>query len=203
MPTIDSPESLAARLDTADGITIDDLHEALDALGDDDRLSFIRAVHKRRHATLWRLAEGHMEASLDMLVPDDLPAGATVVWEGRNSMALFNLFQKRFTRPAGRDEVWGYNEHTWRWFTGPGYFVGRVEPDRGIFYLDYKRQPPAAPAGWPPVKANTGFPRGVVYGYDDEVRPVTRRVLIGMPTTKTAAGEQYFVVTRGRVIPAG
>jgi hypothetical protein len=145
------------------------------------------------------MADGHMEASLEMLVPADTPPGATVIWEGRNSMVMFNLFQKRFTRPLGEDVVWGYNVQFWRWFTGPGYFVGRVEADRGILYLDYKRQPPRAPDGWPGLKANTGFPRGIVFGYDDEVRPVSRDVMIGMPTTSTAAGEQYFAATRNRV----
>ena len=200
MPSSDSPESLAARLDTPDGIAIEDLQQALDALDNDGRLTFIRAFRKQRHLNLWNMAKGHMEADLDNIVPPDLPTGSTVVFEGRNSMAMFNLFQKRFQRPDNGEAVWGYNEQSFRWFSGPGYFIGKVEQDGQIFYLHYDQQPPSAPEGWPVVKTNTGFPRGLVYGFDDEVRPVSQHVVIGMPTTKTTAGEQYFVATRHLVL---
>ena len=201
MSSLDRPDALAARLDSPTGITAQDLTQALDAMDYPGRLAFVRALVHRRHENLWNLAEGHMEASLDQIVPADLDPGRTQVWDGKNSMMMFNLFQKRFTRPTGQDDVvWGFNEHFWRWFSGPGYFVGRVEERRGILYLDYKAQPPYAPPGWPPVKSNTGFPRGLVYGYDDEVRPVSKDVVIGMPTSVTAAGKQYFIATRGAVV---
>jgi hypothetical protein len=201
MPHSDSPESLAARLDSPTGISAEALTEALDEMDYPARLVFVRSMVYRRHQNLWNLVDGHIEASLDQIVADDLEPGRTQVWDGKNSLVAFNIFQKRLTRPAGQDGVvWGFNEQFWRWFTGPGYFVGRVEADRGILYLDYKVQPPYAPPGWPPVKRNTGFPRGLVYGYDDEVRPVSRDVLIGMPTSVTTAGKQYFVATRGAVV---
>lgn len=195
------PDALAARLDSPHGISAEELTEALDELDYPARLAFVRSLGHRRQQTLWDLVEGHIEGSLDLIVPPDLEPGRTQVWDGKNSMVMFNIFQKRFTRPSGQDDVvWGYNEQFWRWFTGPGYFVGREEQDRGILYLDYKVQPPYAPPGWPPVKDNRGFPRGLVYGYDDEVRPVSRHVLIGTPTSMTAAGKQYFVITRGATI---
>ena len=198
----DTPESLAARLDTADGIDIDSLHKALDGLDDAGRLAFVRSLDKRRQVTLWDLAEKHMEASLEHLVPADLEEGRTAIFEGRNSMAMFNLFQKRFARPEGRQEVlWGYNHQTWAWFTGPGYFVARKDDDRGVLVIDYERIPDRALPGWPTLKENKGFPTGVVYGgMVDELRPVSPDVFIGIALIRGEPRGQYFTLVRSEVI---
>jgi hypothetical protein len=197
----DTGEMLAARLDDADGIAIGELHEALDAFGDDGRLAFVRSLGNRRQQRLWDLADKHMEASLDMFVGDDIAPGRTAVFEGRNSMAMFNLFQKRFTRAAEGEELWGYNHQFWGWLTGPGYFVCTKDDDTGIFVFDYIRLPAAAPDGWPALKPNQGFPAGIVYGeMIDEVRPVTRDVHIGKAFRKGKPRGQFFTLVRSMVI---
>jgi len=198
----DAPEQLAARLDQPDGIAIEDLHAALDAMDGPARLTFIRGLGKRRQVHLWDMADKHMEATLTQLLPAEVEAGRTAVFEGRNSMAMFNLFQKRFTRPAeSGDELWGYNHQMWAWFTGPGYFVAREDKDRGVLVFDYTKLPGQAPEGWPALKANEGFPTGMVYGgMVDDVRAVSRDVLIGIALIKGEPRGQYFTLVRSEVI---
>ncbi len=197
----DTGELLAARLDDDGGITIEELHEALDALDDGARLAFVRSLANRRQQRLWDMADRHMEGNLDMFVGDDVAPGRTVVFEGRNSMALFNQFQKRFTRPADEDALYGYNHQTWGWFTGPGYFRCHKDEDQGFFVFDYTKLPPAEPDGWPALRENKGFPAGIVYGeMIDEVRPVTRDVHIGKAFRHGKPRGQYFTLVRSMVI---
>ena len=75
----EDPTALVSRLDAADGITIETLHEALDEMDDAGRLTFVRSLDKRRQGNLWTLCHRHMEASLDMLVPEELEKGQTAV----------------------------------------------------------------------------------------------------------------------------
>ena len=199
----EDPTALASRLDTADGITVETLHQALDEMDDSGRLAFVRSLNKRRQDRLWDLSHRHMESTLDMIVPEDLEAGRTAVFEGRNSMAVFNQFQKRFTRSTGGEgELWGYNHQTWGWFTGPGYFVTRKDDDRGILVFDYTRIPPQQPEGWPSLKENKGFPTGIVYGdMIDELRAVTRDVHIGKAFFSSGKERgYYFTLVRAEVI---
>lgn len=187
------PEDLARRLDSADGIGADELHEALDALDDEGRIVFTRSLNKGRQERLWELVEGHMPGRTGLLVPDDIAPGATVIFEGRNSMPMFNLFQKRFTRPEESDEIWGYNHQAMAWFTGPGYFVVDEDPDRGVLVFDYDRLPERALDGWPALRPNTGFPPAVVYGnMYDEVRPVSGHILIGKMLLKQSPDKGAF-----------
>jgi hypothetical protein len=199
----EDPTALASRLDTDDGVTIEDLHAALDEMDDAGRLAFVRILNKGRQDRLWALSHRHMESSLDMLVPEDVGDGRTAVFEGRNSMAVFNQFQKRFTRAAdGSGELWGYNHQTWGWFTGPGYFVTVKDDDRGILVFDYTRIPGQAPQGWPALKENKGFPTGIVYGdMLDELRPVTRDVHIGKAFFSSGKERgYYFTLVRAAVL---
>lgn len=201
MSQSDLPESLAARLDESTGIGADELHQALDALDGEGRVTFVRCLNGRRQTHLWDLVEAHMEASVAQVHADDLAPGATAVFEGRNSMAMFNLFQKRFTRPEGERVLWGYNAQTWDWFTGPGYFVAEEQPDDGTLLFDYERLPTQPPEAWPTVKPNAGFPAGIVYGsMTDVVRAVSRDVLIGKAFRKGKPRGQFFTLGRGEII---
>ena len=201
MSQSDLPEPLAARLDESTGIGADELHQALDALDGDGRVAFVRCLNGRRQTHLWDLVEAHMEASVAQVHPDDLAPGATAVFEGRNSMAMFNRFQKRFTRPEAERLLWGYNEQTWAWFTGPGYFVAEEQPDDGTLLFDYERLPTQPPDAWPTVKPNAGFPAGIVYGkMIDVVRAVSRDVLIGKAFRLGKPRGQFFTLGRGEII---
>ncbi|MBN1946965.1 MAG: hypothetical protein JW797_14925 [Bradymonadales bacterium] len=180
MALFSQERSLASRLDKQDGISIADLNQALDALDDAGRLAFVRSLCMKRQVHLWKMAEGHLEASLDMLVPDPIPASVTVIFEGRNSLPAFNLFQKRFTRSNRDDLLWGYNHQDMMWFTGPGAFVVRQDTQRGVLIVDYDELPSHTPPGWPEIKPNRGFPAAHIYGFMyDELRPVTKDICIG------------------------
>ena len=201
MSRSDLPESLAARLDEPTGISAGDLHQALDALDGDGCVAFVGCLNGRRQQHLWDLVEAHMEASVAQVFPDDQPPGQTAIFEGRNSMAIFKRFQKRFTRPEGERILWGYNEQAWAWFTGPGYFVAEDQPDDGTLLFDYERLPASPPEAWPALKPNAGFPAGIVYGnMTDVVRAVSRDVLIGKAFLKGKSRGQFFTLGRGEII---
>ncbi len=201
MSQTDHPESLAARLDEQSGIAIDELHQALDGLDGAGRVAFVRELNGRRQQTLWELADAHMEASVEQVFRDDLAPGATAIFEGRNSMAMFNLFQKRFTRPEGEAVLWGYNHQTWAWLTGPGYFVAHPQSDDGSLLFDYERLPDRTPDSWPALKPNSGFPASLVYGsMTDVVRAVSLDVLIGKAYLKGKERGQFFTLARGEII---
>ena len=127
-----------------------------------------------------------------------------MIFEGKNSLPLFSLFQKRFTRPDTEEEVLhGYNHQSLSWLTGPGYFVTRIA--KGTLLFDYTRVPATAPAGWPEVATNDGGISRLVYkNIHDYCFPVGANTLIGAaydgPTGKFKG--QTFLLTRGQTISA-
>ena len=118
-------------------------------------------------------------------------------WAGKNSLALFTHFEKRFARQNG--VVVGYNFNPGiAWFTGPGYFTTVQAPDRPREILfDYTRVPSTPPAGWPPVKPNSGGTAKLVYGgMHDFCRRVSSTVIIGAATRLGKPIDAYFVLAR-------
>src|SRR5207253_2824006 len=78
----------------------------------------------RLQARLYRAVADAPHVTLTDLVPPDAPPLREIIFEGKNSLPAFTLFQKRFCRPStGRGELWGYNHQALAWLTGPGYFV--------------------------------------------------------------------------------
>src|SRR5262245_62033880 len=92
----------------------------LDGLVQGDRVRFVRSIGARQQALLYDAAAGFRPLTLDDFVPAGIPALTQVIHSGKNSLAAFTLFEKRFCRASGRaDRLWGYNEQSLRTITGP------------------------------------------------------------------------------------
>ena len=169
----------------------------LDALPPGERLDAIRSLAgPARQRRLWTAVADAPRVTLDDLVPADTAPLREVVFEGKNSLPAFTLFQKRFCRPpTGSDELWGYNHQSLGWLTGPGYFV--VHDDRAGAAIDYREVPPGKPPAWPEIKSNAcGVSRLVYGGMVDYLRRVSRDVFIGAATRNGKELGNYFVLCR-------
>src|SRR5439155_23625666 len=103
----------------------------------------------------WQGCAGAGTFTLDDLIPSAGPDGQTVIYAGKNSLAMFTHFEKRFVRQGGA--VVGYNNQSMSFVTGPGYFAvvqaPAAERARELLF-DYTRVPAGAPSGWPAIKPN-------------------------------------------------
>jgi hypothetical protein len=170
----------------------------LDALPHAARLEQVLAVTGGRVGRLFDAVAGGEPLGPHDLVPPHVPDGATVIHEGRNSLLAFSRFQKRFARGAGGVVV-GFNHQTFTWFTGPGYLVvGENDPAHpGHLVMDYTREPPFEPDGWPKFKPNaSGFSHLVYAHLKDYCRRVARDVLVGAAYKKGRDQRQYFSLVR-------
>jgi hypothetical protein len=159
-----------------------DITRHLDALDPAARLAEVLAVKGKWVKALYdRMADGPV-LSLEEFVPR-ATAGATLIYEGRNSLAMFTRFQKRFLRlPSG--VIVGYNHQSMQWITGPGYFVMQAPdgqpPVPGEPYVDYITEPPEVPEGWPAYKSNNrGLSKSVYANMHDYLRRVATGVVVG------------------------
>jgi hypothetical protein len=167
----------------------------LDALDVAERVEQCRALGKKAQRRLWEACADAPAFTLEDLIASTEPG--TVRWAGKNSLALFTHFEKRFARQDGAVVGYNYNPGI-AWFTGPGYFTTVQAPDRPREILfDYTRVPSTAPDGWPPVKANTGGTAKLVYGgMHDFCRRVSSTVIIGAATRLGKPIDAYFVLAR-------
>lgn len=166
----------------------------LDALEEGERVRQIRALKGADQRRLWRAAKGKGALTLEGFVS---AVERTVIYEGKNILPIFSLFQKRFFR-SGAGAVFGYNENSAfvTFFAGPGYFTVRGADD-GELAFDYTDIPGCAPEGWPPLRANDGFVPAIVYGgMIDYVRFVSQDTVIGAAFRAGKPRHQYFVLTR-------
>ncbi len=169
----------------------------LDSLDQATRVREVRTLTGREQALLFEAAVGVRPIVLDDLVPSDVPPLTQVIHHGRNYLRRFNTFEKRFCRPTNRTgELWGYNEHSLRWLTGPGYFVARPHGE-GEVLIDYLEVPPANPDGWPAIKPNSaGWGRFVYFQTQDVLRGVSRHVSVGRDTKRGRPLDRWFVLCR-------
>lgn len=185
--------SMSSLLDQP-GASMAEVGKHLDGLNAADRMSECRALSAAQQKHLWELAAAAPRRDGGELVP----AGQDqAVFAGRNSLSMFNHFQKRFARVGS--EVSGYNVHPLAWLIGPGYFIVEPGPPGMPLRFDYSRVPTAIPAGWPPVSDNSSvFARPVYGGLLDEVAWVTADVLIGSAFRGGHALGSYFVLARAK-----
>jgi hypothetical protein len=189
-----SSSSLASLLEG--GGSARDIESHLDGLSSAARLAQVLAVTGRGVRRLYDAVAGGPVPSLDELVP---PATeGVVIYEGRNSLAAFSRFQKRFVRMSGL--VVGYNHQTMSFVTGPGYFVVHAPSGSGDhgqeLDFDYTVAPPGEPAGWPAYRPNEGGLSRFVYGnMHDYVRRVARGVVVGKAYRHGVAQDAYFSLT--------
>ena len=192
---------LIARI-RATPIKLDDVAAFLDGLGHEDRVHAVRGLGRPEQRRLYEAAEGFRRLALGDLVPADRADGQTVRHHGRNTLPAFTHFEKRFCRPAGQDprspaELWGFNHQRLAPLTGPGYFVAVAEASRGVVLIDYRRVPPEAPQGWPPVRRNERGLSQFVYGHMvDTLRGVSEHVSIGSAARRGRDLGSWFVLCR-------
>lgn len=176
-----------------------EIERHLDALDPEARLAEVLAVTGRGVKRLYEAVAGGSTASLEELIATGTEG--VVIYEGRNSLAAFSRFQKRFVRKGGL--VLGYNHQSMSFVTGPGYFV--VHPPEGSgehgkeLDFDYTKPPPSEPAGWPAYKPNERGLSRFVYGHmHDYVRRVARGVVVGKAYRKGVDQDAYFSLTLPR-----
>src|SRR5262245_3947194 len=175
---------LAARL-AETPLRLKELAALLDGLSHDARVTWVRSVGRAEQRRLYQAAAGFLPLTLGDLVPPARADGETVRHFGKNTLPAFTHFEKRFCRPAGQDPrspsaLFGFNFQSMSWLTGPGYYVAHADPARPEVLIDYREVPPAAPAGWPPVRRNETGPARFVYGFMvDRLRRVSEHVTIG------------------------
>lgn len=179
------------------GATYQDISAHLDALSPDERLAQVLAVTGSRVGRLYDAVANSAPLTFDDLVPAGTPPGVTVIHEGRNSLPLFSRFQKRFCRNE-TGKIVGYNHQTMSFATGPGYFELTLpdETHPGELVMDYTREPPFFPAGWPAYKPNDrGLSRAVYYNMKDYCRRVARGVLVGSAFKLGKQQNAWFTLT--------
>jgi hypothetical protein len=167
------------------------------ALSPAERVEQLRAVTGKAVKRLYDAVAGAPEFTLEDLVPPG--ETGTVIYEGRNSLPMFSLFQKRFTRIGGK--VVGYNHQTMAWVTGPGYFVVEAAksdgPHPGELLFNYTLEPNVTVPGWPEYKANDrGLSRAVYMNMLDWCRKVGPGVLVGKAYKLDVEQGAYFSLSR-------
>jgi len=178
----------------------------LDALREDQRVTFVRSLSKADMIRLWDACDGRVVAGTDY-VPAHVAARTEVIHKGKNSLPLFSEFEKRFTRGDGDNVVFGYNHTSLNWTTaGPGYFIGHVEANakavdqQGIFGLDYYEPPANAtllPESWPTIRKNEIGIQCLIYAkMVDYMRKVSEGVTIGRAWKHGKRTSNYFVLAR-------
>jgi len=175
----------------------DEISTHLDSLSTEDRLAQVLAVRGRNVKALYEAVKDAPPVPLEEFLP--LDEKGTRIYEGRNSLALFSRFQKRFHRLEDGTVV-GYNHQFWRFLTGPGYFVTKAPSGEGLhgdeILFDYTVTPPGTPPGWPRFKPNTrGFSRLVYMNMKDYCRRVASGVVVGKAYILGIDRDAYFSLT--------
>ena len=183
---------------------IEAISSYLDALSPAERLRCVQQLSKREQRVLYVRAEAAPPLSLD----DFAPAHTTlqeVIHDGRNSLPIFSLFQKRFCRANdGSGRVFGYNQGATTAWIGPGYFIAKSTADhpvwraRGSVIIDYYEVPAAdVVPSWPKIIPNdSGLQRLVYYKMRDFMRRVSTHVSVGIAYQNGKSLGQYFVLCR-------
>jgi hypothetical protein len=194
-PAAGSPStSLARLLESRAGAA--EIERHLDGLAAPARLAEVLAVTGRGVERLYEAVAGGAKPSLEELVPPG--AEGPVVYEGRNSLAAFSRFQKRFVRMSG--VVVGHNHQSMSFVTGPGYFVVHAPSGSGEhgaeLDFDYTVAPPGEPPGWPAYTPNERGLSRFVYGeMHDYVRRVAQGVVVGKAYRRGVDQGAYFSLT--------
>lgn len=179
-----------------------DVARVLDDMTHAERVRAIRAAGRAEQRRLYEAVAGFRALRLTDAVPASVGPMAEVRHYGKNTLPAFTHFEKRFCRPQDADPespsvLWGYNEGSMRWVTGPGYFVLRPDAERGELLVDYYQVPPAHPASWPEIRPNDRGLSQFVYGFMiDTVRGVSQHVTIGSAARKGKDMGSWFILCR-------
>lgn len=182
--------------------TIDAVTQFFQNSTQDQRVDAIRSLNKRAQEKLFALAQNTAPLDLNFFVPPSY-VNTEVIHEGKNSLPLFTLFQKRFVR-ASDSTVFGYNHNSTMGIVGPGYFIAKecsgvpTWQDRGSVVIDYYEKPTQnTPSHWPQIKDNgDGLQRLVYYHMHDFMRRVSEHVSIGLAYKDDKSINSFFVLCR-------
>ncbi len=176
---------------------VDEIGWLLDGMSVAERLAAVRGLGFFSQRKLYDAAEGR-PVSIDDMVPPGIPVHTEVIHEGKNTLPVHQLFQKRFARqPDSATELCGYNEQTLRTITGPGYYVARQNPETGELDVDYTALPNSKPAHWPEIRSQTEGLSRFIYGFMvDKMRKVSQHVTIGRAWRHGKPQPAYFVLCR-------
>jgi hypothetical protein len=165
---------------------------SLDSATHDQRVTWLRSLNKRQLVRLYALAEG-THLPVHQVRGEE---GEVVIHHGKNSLPAFTHFQKRMIFTGSR--IQGYNEQTFRWFTGPGHFLVRPSDHvEGELWLDYTWEPDHAPHHFPGIKSNMAGTSRLVYGgMIDVLRKVSDHVTIGAAIRGGKPSGDYFGLCR-------
>jgi hypothetical protein len=192
-----APDRLKALLAT-EAASGGEIGALLDQASPADRLDAVRSLGGvRAQRRLWEASAGAPAVTIDDLVPPDAAPLREFVYEGKNSLPAFTIFQKRFCRPStpeARGALWGYNHTSIGRLVGPGYFVCHAVGENGAA-IDYRTVPPAHPAHWPEIRPNSqGLSWFVYRDLIDHLRRVSRHVFIGSASRHGRDLGSYFVL---------
>ncbi len=168
----------------------------LDSLSHAERLREVESIPGNIQEKLFQIAAA--DTKVEDLVPSTTPPLKEVIFYGKNSLPVMNIFQKRMCRSSDGSLLWGYNHQSLKWLTGPGCFIVANETDRpGEVMIDYTKLPTAFPPQWPAIKSNNSGITALVYGHmKDYMRRVSKNVFIGEATKKGKKMGQYFLLCR-------
>ena len=174
----------------------------LDDMTHAERVIAVRSAGRAEQRRLYEAVAGFRALRMTDMVPAGVAAMRPVRHYGKNTLPAFTHFEKRFTRPPDADpnapaQLWGYNEGSARWITGPGYFVLRPDAERGELLVDYNLVPPAHPPEWPAIRRNESGLSRFVYGYMiDRLRGVSQHVTVGSAARKGKDLGSWFLLCR-------
>jgi hypothetical protein len=170
----------------------------LDAADPDARNEAVLSLGKAQQIRLFAAAAGRGGLTLNAYVPESNSPLAEVIHEGRNSLAMFTRFQKRFCRqPDSAEQLGGYNEQAMKWATGPGYFVAYVNESDGEFHIDYTQLPEQKVEAWPPIRPQSvRLGRFVYSNMVDVMRRVSNHVTVGRAIKNGKETNNYFMLCR-------
>jgi hypothetical protein len=193
-------DDLIASNDTS----LDDLASFFDALDHRGRMDALSKTSKAQQRKLWEIAADAPSLDATFFVPEGVADRTEVIHHGRNTLPAFNSFQKRFARPDGGGDLFGYNEGATRPLIGPGYFVAHTTAgnptweSRSAYVIDYFMVPSGAtPSGWPAIKPNSSGLQMFVYNKTrDFMRRVSDHVSIGMAFKVEKSLNNWFTLIR-------
>ena len=167
------------------------LHEvatALEAHTPDEQANWMHGLAKKE---MVRLYEWGGPVPLSHFADD---SSGIVVHEGQNSLLPgFDRFEKHMVLRNG--VIQGYNKQFFGWFTGPGHFTLKEQDGTAVF--DYTTVAADAPAEWPTIRGNTGFPDTLVYGHMvDVMHRVSERITVGKAFKKGKEVGAYFMLLK-------
>ena len=162
------------------------------------RMEWLSGLGKADMVKLFELAEDNL--SPQYFVDEDKNQLTEKIHYGKNSLPMFNNFQKRFAYldENSQKQILGYNHQSMAWITGPGYFnVLSSKEGLSSCVIDYNHIPEKTCSNWPEIEDNNGFPKSLVYGgMQDYMKKISENVSIGRAVIKGKITSNYFILIK-------